>query len=457
MKETIRKNRGIICVCGIYFVISLVLFMVMTGGKAMVQPDSPSYIGPAKQIVENAFFSQDGINPEYRRTPGYPLFLAVIYFLGGNDTIVGIVQILLVALALFLFYRTIVMLNIPPNLALLGTMLLLFDMRLHWYSFIIMTEALFCFFIILSLYFLVKYLHQGKKYRLFFAFAAAFNYALLVRPILMYFNMLVCTAFFIGFLVKKISWRCFVLFAFCFVLVFGGWSYRNYIHSGVFIFSTIQNHNMQRYYAPFLSKYIQTSSYGDDDIKEYQDYHNKVFLQEYQEVVGGNLNQAQIHVLEGKYGARFIKAHLPEYIKINIVGLLKMMFRSFGDSRIFQFKIRPLSVKTIAIRIIQWLDMAYILVIYLLYVLGLYTAFRKRDALQISIFLLCGYLAAASAIFGNMRFRYPFFPLLVLGAVISGRFVIQWVLSKSASPLLNRIGRFLLVEEKSPGGPFGKI
>jgi 4-amino-4-deoxy-L-arabinose transferase-like glycosyltransferase len=430
----------------------------MTGGKAMLRNDSPSYVGPAKHIIENAFFSSDGINPNYQRTPGYPLFLAAVYFLGGNDTAVVIAQILLLTLALYLFYRTLAILNTPPNLALLGAILLLFDIQLYGYSFTILTEILFYFFIILSLYFLVKYMYQGRKLRLFFAFAAAFNYALLVRPILMYFNMLVCAVLFIGFLFRKITWRCFALFAFCFMLVFGGWSLRNYIHSGVFIFSTLPKMMTQRWYAPMISRYLDTSRLSEDEFRKFQAYHNEAFLQEYPEAANGNLNAAQISILQEKYGARFIKTHLPEFIKMNIYGLLRMMVHyTFGNKTTFLFRARPLSAKTIATGIIQWLDMVYILVIYLLYILGLYTAFKKRDVLQISIFFLCGYLAAASAFYGNMRYRLPFFPLLVLGAVISGKYIIQWVLSKSASPLLNRIGRFLLVEEKSPGGPFGKI
>jgi 4-amino-4-deoxy-L-arabinose transferase-like glycosyltransferase len=422
--------------------------MVMTGGRAIMGGDSSGYIMPAKHIIENAFFSNDGVNPAYLRTPGYPLFLAAVYFLGGNDTAVVIAQILLLTLKLYLFYRILIMLDVPQNLSVLGTTLLLFDVQSYGYSFAIMTEPLFGFFLILSLYFLVKYIYRGRKLRMFFAFAAAFNYALLIRPILVYFCMLVCAVLFLAFLARKINRSCFALFALCFVLVFGGWSLRNYVHSGVFIFSTIQKSNMKNCYAPIVSagsEYVKTHDV-QGFIEGASDYHEQRFLREYPEIESGNLNEARISILQGEYGMRFIKANFAEYIKVNIIGLLKMMLTSFQTALLYEST--SMSTKRIVVGIIQWLYLIYICAIYALYVAGLPGIFKKRDALQISIFLLCGYLAAAGAIFGSVRFRYPFFPLLVLGAVVSGKFIMQWVLSKSKILLLNRFGRFLLDDDR---------
>jgi hypothetical protein len=76
--DKIKKNKEIFLTCIVYSIISLILFGLMTRGNAIISGDSPSYIASAKYLVSDTFFSWDGINAEYSRTPGYPLFLAII-------------------------------------------------------------------------------------------------------------------------------------------------------------------------------------------------------------------------------------------------------------------------------------------------------------------------------------------------------------------------------------------
>jgi len=70
MFEIIKKNKEIFVICILYSIISLILFSFMTKGNAIISPDSPSYIAPAKYLLSNVYFSRDGINAEYSRTPG---------------------------------------------------------------------------------------------------------------------------------------------------------------------------------------------------------------------------------------------------------------------------------------------------------------------------------------------------------------------------------------------------
>jgi hypothetical protein len=63
--------------------------------------------------------------------------------------------------------------------------------------------------------------------------------------------------------------------------------------------------------------------------------------------------------------------------------------------------------------------------IYLCYILGLILNRRNIDPVQIIVFLASGYLAAASAVLGYSRFRDPYFPLLLLGAVRNGGVVLE--------------------------------
>jgi 4-amino-4-deoxy-L-arabinose transferase-like glycosyltransferase len=181
--DKISEKREIFLICAIYFIVSLVFFVLILHGEPIFENDTPSYVNTAKHIVKDGFFSADGTLPEYNRTPGYPLFLALIYALGGSNSMVVIVQILLSSLGLYIFYSILIMLKTPKRITLMASAFLLLNTAQYEYSFRILTEFLFGFFLLLAIFFLIKYL-QNKKAAHFFVFSFAINYALLIRPIL---------------------------------------------------------------------------------------------------------------------------------------------------------------------------------------------------------------------------------------------------------------------------------
>ena len=449
MLELVKKNKEILVICILYGIILLAVFIFLIGGN--VSPAADSYDRIAKNLLSDTFFSINGESADYLRTPGYPFFLTAVYFFGGNNTTVVIIQILLTAINAYIFYRILIMLNIPKRLTLFGTILVLCYLHTLANTFSITTETLFGFFLLLSLNFLVYYIYKKKNTWIFFLFSISLNYALLVRPILMYFNMLVCISLLIGFIVKRMQSICFVLFTLCFLIVFIGWSYRNYIHSGIFVFSTIQQSNKQRYYAPIITariKGIKNVNIGGF-IEGATDYHNEMFFQEYPEVKNGNLNVAQIAVLQNKYGSQFIKNNLSEYIIVNINGFWEMMLTPGFQGPRTKSIIQQWSLFGYLIMGQFWLSLVYIVIIYLIYLIGLMAAFKKRDVIQISIFFLCGYLAIPGAIFASPRFRDPFFPLLLLSAISNSGIIIHWLSQKLRVPVLEHIEKYLLHESEA--------
>ncbi|MDR0453175.1 MAG: hypothetical protein LBH05_00015 [Deferribacteraceae bacterium] len=176
----------------------------------------------------------------------------------------------------------------------------------------------------------------------------------------------------------------------------------------------------------------------------FTDYHDEMFILEYPEAGDGTLNAAQISLLRGKYGSQFIRSHFSEYIMVNITGFSKMMFTSFQTALLF--KTTTISTKTVLLKGIQLLYLLYTLIVYVVYLIGLGIKLKKCDVIQISIFLLCAYLAIPGAIFATSRFRDPFFPLLLLSAVSNSGIIIQWLSQKLHVPFLIRIKKYLLSE-----------
>ena len=436
MLELIKKNKGIIVICVLYGIILFIIFTLIVGDTL---PSVDGYNILAKHLLSDSFFSYDGVNAQYNRTPGYPFFLVAIYFFCGDDRTVVIIQILLTLINVYLFYRILIMLSVPKRLSLLGTILSLCYLSAVSQIFTIQSETLFGFFLLLSLYFFVCFI-KNKNLWVFFGFCLSLNYALFVRTILLYFNILVCFALLVAFIFKKMQLKYFVLFILCFIIVFGGWSYRNYVHSGVFVFSTAQQDNKQRYYAPFITARIK----GIPLYEGATEYHREMFMREYSEVESGNLNEAQIAVLRGKYGSQFIRNNLSEYIMVNINGFLnEMLAVGFDPNRTRQEYKRGRLLFLLESNL-YWLSQVYIYIVYSLCLISLCIAFKKRDTIQISIFLLCGYLSVPGAIFGDPRYRDPFFPLLLLGAISNSGIIIHWLSAKLHIPILQRIENYLL-------------
>jgi hypothetical protein len=427
IKARVENSGGILIICGIYAVISVILFLLMTGGKVIVNNDALSYIQPALHILRDGFFSTDGINPEYSRTPGYPLFLALVYLAGGTDMAVIVIQITLMTLKVYLFYKTLLMLGTPTKISLFGSALLLINVQSYGYSFSVMTEPLFGFLLILSLYWLVKYLYHGKNHFYFAAFSLALNYALLVRPILIYFNILLCAALLVLLLLKKTTIKCFALFLLCFALGFGGWALRNYAHSGVFIFTTINNNDVARLQRPVLTAYMNNMPYVayPGYAEGISEANEENLLNEYPELSSDDLNEAQKSLLRGKYGFGFIKKHFGDYILLNLKGFAGEMFSSFGTNLLYSST--GMSKMAIIIKLVQAGFCVFLYITYLLFFAGFFINIRRNKAVNIGIFLLCAYLSIPGAIYATPRFRDPFLPLILLSAVYNCPAVFRFI------------------------------
>lgn len=405
--------------CLVYVIITFAFFVLSTGGNGLIEADTAGYVHTAKNLLSKRFFSSDGITPEYNRTPGYPLFLAIIYGLGGTNRIAAIIQIFLSAIKIYLSYRILIMLDVSPKRAGAGAALLLFNVTSYVYAFAIITEFLFGFFLLLAFYFLVKYLCSGKIFLDFLLFSFLLNYALLIRPVLVYFNMLGVIILLVLAVLKKLPFRCFPVFSLCFLLIFGGWSYRNYYHSSVFAFSTIQNYNLTFWNAAILTAHIEHITFEDA-----QEYHRERFLRLYPEAAHPALNAAEVNVLEGKYGLNYIKMYVPQYIYVTVTGLFRMLFRPAVKDYLT-------NTNSFLVLLICGFLVMYVGAVYLLYIAGLFFNRGNINIPQLFIFLLCGYLAVVSAILGMARMRDPFFPFLVLGAVSNSEPIVRWIIRRT--------------------------
>jgi hypothetical protein len=342
---------------------------------------------------------------------------------------VVVIQIMLMTFKVYLFYKTLRLLSTPVKVALVGSALLLINVQSYGYSFSVLTEPLFGFLLVLALYWLAQYLYRGYKHFYFLAFSLAMNYAMLVRPILMYFNLLLCAALLVLLILKKINVKCFGIFFICTALIFGGWSLRNYAHSRVFIFTTITNNHAAELYTPILIAHmdnIPQDRFGY--VEGISEANKENILREYPELAGDNLNEAQKSLLKKKYGFGFIKKHFGDYIILNLTGFLGEMFTSFGTSLLY--KSTGMSMMAIIVRIVQTGFCVFLYITYFFFFAGFVINIRSNRVVNIGMFLLCAYLSLPGAIYATPRFRDPFLPLILLGAIYNSPAVFRFIHSK---------------------------
>jgi len=413
----LKKNKGIVIVLALYLAVSFVLLMSWKDVVPLSGPDSPSYLDTARYLRKAHFFSQNGVTPEVFRTPGYPLFIWAITKFTGSLLAISSVQILLSTVALLLMYQVVVRSTRSKLAGCIASGAMLFDFITYWHSQTILSETLFAFMLVLALYCLSHYIvenpnaiqkqSKSKRYGWFLLFSLALNYALFVRPILSYFNALFCVAVLVLSFAKKMPWRHALTFVLIFLLVYCGWSYRNYVHTQVFVYSTVRDVNLLFWDAAFLVERVESAPasqlyYGVYRMEE-------IFWEQMRNRPMDHLTEAQLAKLYAQVGSAYIAEHFGQYIVQNISGAVRILVSPGGH--LLDMVIPNATIS----KLLSWLYAGFLLLVHGLYALGYALKFfkhkQKPSAIDVFIFLLLGYHLAAGASLGFARFRLPFFPL----------------------------------------------
>ena len=400
-----KSSKAIWIILALYAAL-LALFTVVNYDHLIVAYDTESYVTAAKNLLAGKGFADGDGLPDGFRTPGYPLFMAAVFLCGGNVLAVVILQLFLAVFSLYLVYRICILVGVKEKYALACTSLFLVDLSLYIYGATALSDAYFYFMLVISTYFLAKYLSK-KKFLYFVLFAVMLNYALAVRPILMYYNGLVCLFILVLCFFKKASFKHLAVSVLLFAAVFGGWSLRNYCVNGVFEMSSVRNYNLMYYDGAFLKSEIEgvtVSEAREDFEEEFSSLHSEKELE--------GLSRSQIRKLQAEVGNRYIKAHFGEYIMQNVKGLLNEMF---GTNREFLNG----ALKTpLLVRSVEVLYLCYLCLVYGAYIVSWLFNFKKAGCVDLLILTVSGYCAAASASLGYARFRVAFFGLILLGIFV---------------------------------------
>lgn len=230
----------------------------------IMRPDSSSYEKPALSLLANGLYnsSPDPASiPEYKRTPGYPLFIATMYSLFGESRFAVITIQIILSIFIILFGYLIASKLFSQKVGIVSVFFLGFDPVMTLHSQLMLTETLSALFNILSCLFLVYLIRHftqrdstvsaGVFYALGLGFALAM--ATMVRPVSYYLIFPIILVIIgmhqvIGLKLRQ-SATLSILILIPFLLIVGGWQVRNYIVIGTHQFSGISGLSMLNYRA----------------------------------------------------------------------------------------------------------------------------------------------------------------------------------------------------------------
>lgn len=369
--------------------------------------DTASYVTPAKTFLSQGIMLENDIDPILFRTPGYPLIISLFYGIFGenNMPIVIIQMIMTVVITIMIFYM--VSLYINKSAGILACVLYLSDFAEYNYTARILTDLPFSFLVTLALFLLIKYVNKNKLYNYILA-CLVINFAMMVRPNIMYFNMLLAIVLAILAIIRKLNWKKAVIYIVLFVIFYGGWSARNMYYYGEPIFTSIRDESTYAFYAPLMYQKEYKCSAEEASV-----YFRSLLDDKYPDY--SEMSRLQQVEAKKDIGTTYIKEHFNYYIYINAIGLSKELFSPDGAN------IDMLPVSTLVKYMIKLYVGGTLILTYLIYGLGFIVNVKKWRWIDWLILILTVYFMASTAVLGYSRFRLAFYPICVVGAFINWR------------------------------------
>jgi 4-amino-4-deoxy-L-arabinose transferase-like glycosyltransferase len=169
------------------------------------------------------------------RTPGFPLFVTLIYALvGPQPYVVVILNLMLGALNVVLIYKLAALLLEDRTAATISALLLAVEVAHLDAAVTVMSEPLHNLFLFIALFWLVVTIKTGRWGALLAA-GVAMGVALLTRPVSFYLAILLALALIVY---RRGLWKHAVVFAAICVVFASAWSYRNLYYVNNFSLTT---------------------------------------------------------------------------------------------------------------------------------------------------------------------------------------------------------------------------
>ncbi len=241
----------------IVLLVHVVFFLLALHYTRIYNGDSFEYIYEALSIKDHFFFYSGNpampVVPEYMsfRTPGYPLFLMLVYFFSINNWMVLVLQNILSVINILYFRKLITEIGYDKKYDWLFLVLLISYPAQFIHANIIEPEILLQGFVVMYLCYFIRFV-KDKKVNSVWMMSLALVLALFTKPVLYPYvaiHFVLLALFYFGaklpVIKTKISWWAATVFPLVFVLVYCSW---NQERTGKFHFTSNQSLNAIYYF-----------------------------------------------------------------------------------------------------------------------------------------------------------------------------------------------------------------
>jgi 4-amino-4-deoxy-L-arabinose transferase-like glycosyltransferase len=254
---------------------SFILWLYLLQGSAFNYPflsfDSTEFNLLATNIINLHQFtlsSEPPFLPESFRTPGYPVFLALIKLVFNNNFFIPLTQIFLLGLCTVILFK-ILLSFLDNKVAFIVSLLFSIEPTVIYHSLVALSDMFFVFLLLLSIFYFVKLMENPGDW--FFAVLTGVFLGLscLVKPIGQFLPLLFLF-FLLVYFYKKYNRKiiliaCLLIVTFLFTV--SPWLIRNYKQYGVLRISSASSYNLLAYNVTMF--YAQKNHINENEAKNY--------------------------------------------------------------------------------------------------------------------------------------------------------------------------------------------
>jgi len=355
--------------------------------------DETSYDQVAVNLLNGkGFVTGDGLYA--RRGPIYPLFLAVIYcFWGHSYVAVRFIQSVIEAFTCIIVY--LVAKELLGNKTGLASA---FICALY-YPFIqqsayILTEVLFNLLLTMSLYFLLRYYNKRKILSALFPASLIFGLASLCRESVLYFPLgIFLWLVHINRNKIRIGLTGVAIFMLGICLSVGPWTLRNYSIYKAFIPLTVSGGH---------ALYYGNNSKATGGTLGWNRLEKDSFLPQ---DLGYPVYSLEADRKLFKLASGYIKQHPARFFLLGIRKTINMWRPFYADAHLLN-------------KIVMGFQQIPLMLFAVLGILVNLTKNRKNEGLWLVYFLILYYIAIHAVTIGEIRYRYPIMPYLIIFSAI---------------------------------------
>jgi 4-amino-4-deoxy-L-arabinose transferase-like glycosyltransferase len=358
------------------------------------------------------------------RTPGYPVFIALIYSISsGSVWFVLFIQILLNLISVVLVYK-IAATIIHHKIALLSAFLFAIDLHQSYWAVTLYTDTLFVFLFLVSVYYLCKSIKENNFLSICLS-ALFLGIATLVRPIsfLFPFVAVIFILVFCNFKLKmKLAYS--LLFSIIFIATISPWLLHNYLKYQEAKLSAHSGYNLLFYDVA----YTEVNRTGKTIEQVRKDFRDLAIKQGIDTTDANSFKNSKIFF---NIAEQYIKNNFLLYCKRSLNGIVNMYANLethhiasifhlkskspidlYGEPSIFSIILKYFKTKSKAEIFIGFCMGLYLLINYFFALYGMFLMIGKKEKLVFLFILIILYFSALTGVVGVARYKMPFMPFI---------------------------------------------